>query len=71
MTWITPSSTGAEDWRKRGQRIARQSLVEAYPDGPPLGLTFQQMVDGARRLCRDKGWLQPSDRTYQRAINGT
>jgi len=60
-----------EDWRKWRVRIALQSLVEAFPHGPPLGLTFKQMADEARGICFDRGWPRPSDRTYQRAINGT
>jgi hypothetical protein len=52
-------------------RIALQSLADAYPNGPPLGLTFKQMVDEARGVCAEKGWAFPSNRTFQRAINGT
>ncbi len=71
MTWITPSSTGHDEWRKWRQRVAIQSLHLAYPDGPPVGLTFKQLADRARGVCAQKGWPPPSDRTYQRAINRT
>jgi hypothetical protein len=71
MTWITAPTTAPEDWRKWRERVARQSLVEAFPDGPPLGLTLPRMVERAHRVCDARGWPKPGERTYQRAINGT
>ncbi len=69
MSWITPPSTGPEDWRKRCQRIARQALYELWPTSPPLELTHAQMVYRAQQHCIEKGWPPPSERTIQRAIN--
>ena len=71
MTWITPPSTGPEDWRKWRQRVARQVLIKAFPDGPPIGLTQQQLVHRARCVCEQDGLPEPGYRTFQRVLNGT
>jgi hypothetical protein len=70
MTWIDPPSTGAADWRKWRQRIARQALCELWPNGPPLELTLQRLVDRVQSHCSAKGWPAPGERTIQRTING-